>query len=178
MNNAVLARRYAYAFYNIFPRACTLEKSDLLHHINHFFMEHRKMIFFLALPQLNVKNKKKAIQIIVHTIGLPEEYSTLYMLLIQHKRTFLITDVGVQLRHIILEKNNIKECEIVSSVILSNEIQEKIRVLFEQKIECTIKAHFTVDTTLIAGIALKSDTLAWEYSVRKQLHMIKQSLLG
>ena len=106
MNNAVLARRYAYAFYNIFPRACTLEKSDLLHHINHFFMEHRKMIFFLALPQLNVKNKKKAIQIIVHTIGLPEEYSTLYMLLIQHKRTFLITDVGVQLRHIILEKNN------------------------------------------------------------------------
>lgn len=178
MNDRVLANRYAQAFYTIFPQACSVKSSDLLHQMNQFFSGHKKILFLLSLPQLTIHDKKKALQTMVHAIGLPEVYCTLYMLLMQHKRTFLITEVGIQLRRLILQKNNIQECEIVSSVVLTDEAQRQLRLLFEKKIRCTIMAHYTVDTSLIAGIALKSDTLAWEYSVRKQLHMIKQSLLG
>lgn len=177
MKDLLIADKYARAFYHIFPQVCTLEVSEKLFRLHQFFLSHKEAIFFLSLPQIDDAYKQRTIQALLRTVGLSDEYGTLYMLLISQRRVHLIADATLRLRHIILEKYKVLECTIASSVSLDIAVRAQLNSFFEREIGRAIKAHYVVDTSLIAGIALRSDTYVWEYSVRKQLDMVRNSLI-
>ncbi len=69
------------------------------------------------------------------------------------------------------------ECVVATTQELANSEREALNVFFGQQTKHDMRAQYVIDKTLIAGIALRSDTYAWEYSIKKQLHSIKQSLI-
>lgn len=177
MKDILIADKYARAFYDLFPAACGLDVTDKLMRVHRFFLSHKQAIFFVSLPQIDIAHKQKTIHLLMHTVGLPDAYCTLYMLLLNQKRAYLIADVTMQLRTIILQKNKVLECTIASSILLDEEARLQLRSFFERETGRTIRAHYVVDASLIAGIALRSETYTWEYSVRKQLDMVRNSLI-
>jgi len=177
MKDILIADKYARAFYHLFPEACTLDATDRLMRVHQFFLSHKQALFFVSLPQIDGAHKQKIIHMLVHKVGLVDAYCTLYMLLLNQKRASLIADVTMQLRTIILQKHKVLECTIASSILLDEGACQQLRSFFEQETGHIVKAQYVVDTSLIAGIALRSETYAWEYSVRKQLDMVRNSLI-
>jgi len=177
MNNGVLAHRYAQAYYRVFSQSCTLDILEQLAQIASFFTSHKDALFFLGLPQLALAEKKDALVALVNKIGLPKKLIDLFLLLITHKRSILIPRVCVQLRKLILQKNDTLECVVSSAQELAQEERDTLIAFFAQRTKQNIRARYTIDKTLIAGIAMRSTMYAWEYSIRKQLHTINQMLI-
>lgn len=177
MSDLLIADKYARAFYRLFPHLCGLDVIEKLAHVHQFFLSHKQAIFFLSLPQIDDAHKQKTLEVLLLQIGLSDSYGTLYMLLISHKRVHLLADVTLQLRQIIMQKHNVLECTIASSVPLDEGVRMQLCSFFERETGRTVKACYVVDASLIAGIALRSDTYTWEYSVRKQLDMLRNSLV-
>ena len=177
MSSGVLARRYAQAYCNLFSSSCTPNIIEKLAQMNAFFASHKKALFFLGLPQLALSVKKDALTALIEKIGLPKELDNLFLLLIAQKRAILIPQVCMQLRELILQKNDILECTVSSAQELMQEERDMLIAFFAQLTKHDIRAQYVIDKTLIAGIAMHSTTYAWEYSIRKQLHTINQTLI-
>jgi len=177
MNHRVLAHKYANAFYRLFKDICSLDLLDTLQEIATFFSHNKNALFLLNVPQVTLQIKNDALHTITQKIGLPSKINSLFMLLVAHKRASLLPQVCMQLRAIILQKNNMVECEIATTQALTASERMKLSNFFSAQIKHDIRAQYVIDKTLIAGIALRSDTYAWEHSIKKQLHTIKQSLI-
>lgn len=177
MSDRALAHKYAQAFYDVYPNACKMNMLDAIKNVCTFFSAHKKVLFFLGLPQLDVQIKQDAIARILQELKAPIALSALFVLLIAQRRAVLIPRVCAQLRTLILQKNNTIECAITSVQELDAQERETLRAFFERETKHDIHAQYDIDKTLIAGIAMRSTTYAWEYSIRKQLHTIKQSLI-
>ena len=177
MNAGVLARRYAQAYCGVFSQSCTVDMIKKLSQMSAFFASHKKALFFLGLPQLALSIKKDALRALIKKVGVPEDILSLFLLLIAHKRAVLIPQVCMQLRQLILQKNNMLECVVSSVHELAQDERDTLTTFFAQRTKHDIRAQYVIDKTLIAGIAMQSTTYAWEYSIRKQLHTLNQTLI-
>jgi len=177
MKNYVLARRYARAYCGLFPHACNKDLIERLDSLCGFLAQHKKVLFFLGLPQLAVSVKRSALDAIMQKLSLPQELVSLFLLVIAHKRAALLPQVCMQLRELVLVQNGMLECTIAAAQELSAAEKDELITFFSREIGCKIRAQYAIDKTLIAGVALRSTTYAWEYSIHKQLQTINQQLI-
>ncbi len=164
---AIVAKRYAQAFINVFLDTLSLQDYDNMQMaavgIN------KQVLLFLRVPALDYAVKKDALAMLSKRFSLPSSVQKLLQVLLHDNRAFLVCDV---LRYVCLlyrQYKHIAEFAIMSSHPLTRDDIEVIKHFLAQMTGQDIMYTYKIDKELIAGIRLQSDTLLWEYSIRQRL---------
>jgi ATP synthase F1 delta subunit len=171
---AVVAKKYAQAFLNVFDKQITYEDFTHFCLAADFFTQNKQLLFFLSWPIINTQLKVKALKEALKVFRLNKQcFGTLIDLLATHKRTFLIMEVLKQLCVQYKVRHNIMKFSIRSSHELE---KEDLDILSQFLVNLTAKDiiyDYAIEKKLIAGIRLQSSTYLWECSINKQLMQIK-----
>ena len=172
-----LARRYATALLRVCGEQFSQDDCVAMQRAQMFFRSHAPALYFLSLPDLVSQEKKEIVQKLFEMVQLPCCFYDLALLLSRHKRLNLIAQVLAFTLKLYKEQHGIMDFRIESSASLDEAQLQTIQEFLAQKAAKSINYTQGVDKKLIAGIRLQSDTLLWEYSVRKKLRAIRLSVI-
>ena len=174
---ALLARRYATALLRVCGDQFSQDDLLAMQRAVGFFRTHAPALYFLRLPDLAAQAKKEIVQKLFEIVKLPGCFHQLALLLSVHKRLALIAPILTLALELYKEQHGVMDVHIESSSSLDEAQLKIIQEFLARKSAKAINYTHSVDTDLIAGIRLQSDTLLWEYSVRKKLRAIRLSVL-
>ena len=177
INQALLARKYAVAFVNVFGSHIPPEKIPAIKKAIQLLLAKKNLPFFLHLPYLDEKRKYNALaDIIFNQAGLPEVFQQLIELLLAHKRSEIFTLVLRSIYELLKVQKNIQHFIITSSAPLDQKELADITSFLAHTTKATISYETAIDQDMIAGLRLQSRSYFWEHSVQKYLKDIKQVL--
>jgi ATP synthase F1 delta subunit len=172
-SNKDIAKKYAQAFMSVSPKAVAFNDVKKIETAQNFLQTHKRILFFLQLPQFDQERKKSMVADVIEYFSLPHDFSFIFSLLIEHNRSFYIPDVLFWIAQ--LYKNHINSTEF--SIITPQEIEDKqiesIKQFLGHLLNKKIIGIPSIDTSLIAGVRLQSNEHLWEYSIRKHIKALQ-----
>lgn len=171
--NKDIAKKYAQAFMNIFPKSCSFNDLKKIENAQSFLQTHKRTLFFLQLPQFDHERKKSMVADLIDYFSLPHDLAVLMCLLIEHNRSFYIPEVLLWITLIYKDQINSVTFSIQSAHELDNQQLESIKQFLSYLTHKKIIAVPLINTSLIAGLRLQSNEYLWEYSVRKQIKAVQ-----
>ncbi len=178
MNTNILAKKYAQAFLDTHGHLITHDVVQAVKEAALFLAKRNDSLFFLRLSVINEDTKKSMLLEIARLFGLQEPLAPLLDLLARHNRAFLLKEVLEQMYILYNERMNIMEFNVEGVYPLNENELLNIRQFLEAKTGKKIILNPVIDASLVAGLSIKSTTLMWEFSVRKQLDQLKALLRG
>ena len=100
----------------------------------------------------------------------------LIRLMAENKRLTVLPIVFKEFQHYVEEYNAIAEVQVTSAQPLSISQQEKVAAAMEKKLARKIKLNCNVDTSLIAGVIIRTDDFVIDGSSRGQLNRLANEL--
>ena len=174
---STLALRYAKAFLNVFKSTLGQQENASLEKCAQFLDSHLSWLFLCNLSLIPLASKERMIDEVCKQYGLVAAYTTLFLLLVQHQRVFLFSTILRIIKKEYMRDAKIYEFKVESSCILSVEQKISLEAALQQQLgDVTVDCDYCVNPALIAGIAVKSETLVWEDSIRKYLITIGNSV--
>jgi ATP synthase F1 delta subunit len=167
-----IAKKYAHAFMNIYSSA--LSETDLIaiQEAQQFLQTHKRILFFLQLPQCK-KKVAEMVEDLMRYFTLPHVLASLFLLLIQHNRSFYIPAVLFFIGVLYRTSRDIVHFLIISSHRLTGDQRAGIEAFLAYITHKNSTCTYMVQKKVIAGIRMQSDEYIWEYSVRKQLASLR-----
>jgi len=169
----LIAEKYAQAFFNVFGKKVTPDDFYNLVVLAKFCQENKKALFFLELATINDTIKLQKMIDICDMVHLGSRFNPLMKLLVQDGRSYLFGDVIQQVVRVYKRIHAISFFSITSSHPLNEKELEILKTFLVNKTKGDIIYEYKEDKSLIAGIRLQSETMIWEYSIRKQLNNIR-----
>lgn len=173
----LLARRYAVALMRVCGDDFTVDTQVAMKQAIAFFKEHKPALYFLGLPDFPVHEKNVIIHKLLETVKLPECFHALVKLLGEHKRLRLIMPVLLATLALYQDRHGIMDVTVTSADVLQDAQKNIVQQFLAEKIDKKLQYTFQVEEDLIAGIRIQSNTLLWEYSVRKKLRALRLAVL-
>lgn len=167
-----LSRKYANAYLNIHLDDMSNEVIKQLGAASVFFSQKKEGLYFIHLANVDDAIKLKAIMNVMQKFDL-NKLTSLCSLLIEDRRVFLLSRVLHYIRKLYLERMNIMEFDITSTVNLNEKQRAIIENFLEKNTRKKIKAQYSIDPSLIAGLRLQSDQYKWEVSVYQELTRLR-----
>lgn len=171
-----LARRYAVAFLNMYEKKLANSDYSALKKAADFFKEHKQACFLMRLSLLNAQIVKKALLEKRKQFGLSDCFDALFMLIYEHKRTFLLADLFQTILHEADERRGMEFFHISYVGQLLQEKKDRLVAWLQNKTGKTVECRYQEDTGLIAGLRLQSKHYLWETSIRQRLQSIASTL--
>jgi F0F1-type ATP synthase delta subunit len=166
----ILARKYAQAFLNLYIDQITPEGYAALLALQTYLHSHRNALIYFSFPHIALEAKLALFEQLGEKIKPSEPVKTLFETLIRHDRVMLATDVLAKICELYRERKNILLFTIESSHELDATSISIIEDFLARNTGKKIVSKQRVNHSLIAGLRLQSNTLEWEYSIRKQIH--------
>jgi F-type H+-transporting ATPase subunit delta len=170
--NNNITQKYAKAFMAVFPKSFTFTDVKKIEITQKFLQTHKQILLFLQLPQFDQEKKQSMIADLISHFSLPDHFSTIILLLIEHKRSFYIPAVLSSIIQLYKKQTNSIEFFIKSTHNLNEQHIELVKQFLGQLLNKNIIGTPSIDTSLIAGIRLQSDNYLWEYSIRKHIQTL------
>jgi F-type H+-transporting ATPase subunit delta len=167
-----LAYKYANAFLNVYNDRLNFENIKSINNAVQFLPDHRRALFLLQVPIITQAMKKKWVAHFCERFDLIDPLKDLIILLLHHKRAFLLIAVLKAIVDCYQKRHHIENIVVKSSVPLPEKYRQDIERFMNQHIMGIQQYHYKVDPTLIAGIRIQSDTVLWECSMKKRLRDI------
>lgn len=172
-----LTKKYAQAFLNLYSSQLSDQIIEKTAACQLFFNEHKNIHGYLILSTVSFAEKSALLGKICAAFSLPSPFNQLSLVLARQGRIDLFPLI---LQKIILgyrAEKDIHYFTIATSHPIGEHEKSELVCFIEKKVARKIIVDFIVDSSLICGIKIKSDTLAWERSIAKQLKNIKLEAL-
>lgn len=174
MQNLILAKKYARAFIALYADQLTWNELEKIKKFNIYLKEHKETLFYAQLSALDNHMVEKTFKTLLSDFELIYATNNLVALLIQHKRLFLVSNILDYIIKLMKERLNIMEFVIESAAELDNGQRDYIINFLSRSTKKTIVYTTKINRCLIAGVRAYSDTVGWEFSVRKQLEVLSR----
>jgi len=171
---ALLCRRYATAFLNIYGCRLSIGDCKALKDAETVLRAHRSWLVFFDLPDLTDEKREQMIATLIEQLHLPKVLKKLLILVDDHRRIWLLPEMINSLTKLFLERNNLLSFTIMSYPSLSDEQLTTIKDFLMNKTGKQVLYVSKEDGRLIAGIRALSGELLWEYSIKKKLREAQQ----
>lgn len=170
----ILARRYAHAFLNVFYEKLSRQDIVTIESVGNVLNNNPRILFFFKLSVIPDDTKRELVAQWLHEHTVPVAINHLTELLIVHKRLSLLGLVFSDLAALYKQRKGIMEVTVSTSHAVTQEQQKALEQfcalqLPEKKLEYT----YVHDPCLLVGVALQSETVRWERSLRKLLQEIR-----
>lgn len=171
-NNALLAFKYAQAFFQVNRK--NLNEQVYLQVIasEKFFLENKQFTTFFLDKTFSKQDFEVGAKLLVQKLLLPENFVSLIFLLLVERRLAILPKVLQGIARLYCEYVNILPITIYSTYPLQEDEINIVEYFIVRKTGKKVISTFLIDQSLIAGIKVCSDTFVWEYTVRNQLQNI------
>lgn len=166
---ALLCRRYATAFLNIYNDELTLKDCEKIKKAENFLRHHRVILTFFDLPDLKLDRHACMIDLLIERLNLPKVVKPLLLLLDKKRHIWLLPEGLAILETLFFERRNMLAFNIESYPVLSEKQLEDIKGFLRKKTGKEIVSYVKENEKLIAGVRAQSRILLWEYSIAKKL---------
>lgn len=176
LQEEALAQKYAQAFLHIFGDRVTQDILEAMDKFISWYEKDRHQLFYVRLSGIPSQIKSDLVLKLCDHFGLQLLLQPLVRLLGEQGRLLLLITV---LKHIIMgynEQQGIVDVDVISTYPLSTDEQKYIKEFLERIIGKIVHPQLHVDTRLIAGIRLQSETFLWERSIAQQLRALRSSV--
>ncbi len=164
-----IVQKYAKAFSRVYDDTITREIVDRLELAARFLYVHRRALFLLRVSVIDRKVREEAILEFCDRFKLGDAIKKLVKVLLNDKRASLLAPVFEAIGMLYKKRNSIVEIAVTSSCVLSDAQRSSLEAFLARHIVGEKTYTYTVDTSLIAGVRVLSDSCLWEFSIEKQL---------
>ena len=173
-NRLILVKKYSKAFVNTFKDKLSIDDIDLIENLIHYLKQNRNIFIYINLSIVEFKIKKDFFSKLIKLFKLKEFFTDLTNLLLESNRIFLLIYILKDIIKIYMQEIGFIKFNIVSSHNINNKNLEIIKNFLKNKTGKNILTRLSIDKSLIAGIKIYSDELAWQYSIKNYINAIKQ----
>ncbi len=163
------ARKYAQAFFNVYGDTITNDSMERIGQAAQFLRAHRRALFLVNVPGIDRTVKEERLLEFCDRFQLGKEVKKLVHLLLDDKRASLLASVFEALVILYKKQNKIIEITVASSYALTDEQRSVLEAFIARHVVGVRRYVYTIDTSLISGVRVYSDTFLWEFSIAKQL---------
>lgn len=171
-----LSDKYATAFLNLFFNQIDQIQIDNAELFKIFLKSNKKLIIYFEL----IKDKVTISNIfykLINKFNLPNIWFKLINLLSEYKRINLLPEIIKKIIELYQVKKNIYKFNVKSAVELNEDAKQAIFDFLGKATKKEIKINYFISKKLIAGIKIYNNKLQWEYTIAKQLKLLKYSNL-
>lgn len=167
-----IAKKYAKAFLKLYNSHLDERQITYAEEFISFLTSHKRALFYASfIPQS--EEIKNIFSKYFKEFKLLEIWLKLIDILQNHKRLDLLPLVFNNIIKFYNQNQKIYSITVASSIPLTENGKIPIINFLKEKIGSKVKINFIVDKSLIAGIKIYNDTLRWEYSIAKQIKLLK-----
>lgn len=177
ISQKIIARKYAKAFLNLYFDALSDQHIEGLFKFHLFLRENRGILCYLNLPGLNEQVWNDFSTRLYADFTLPQHFAKLIQVLVLKRRVELLPTVVVALLQEFWKRKHVLHFEVTSSLKLSLAQQAAVIAFLTNKTGAAVRAAFAMDSSLICGIKMKSDSYMFEHSIARELKNFEESLL-
>ncbi|HJM68794.1 MAG TPA: F0F1 ATP synthase subunit delta [Candidatus Babeliales bacterium] len=178
VSQGIIAQKYATAFYNVYGDDISLDSFWVLRSAGSYLKYIPGVLFFLTLVDIDPKVREQMIEVLLKKLKLPSSFTQLILLLMKHRRVFLLPLVLQFLMELCQEKHNALLFTISTPKHLEDDAdKQEIERFLHRLSGCHILAEYTCDTNLIAGTRALNKNYLWEYSIENKMWSITNSLV-
>ncbi len=170
-----LSRRYALAFLEVNADRLSSDDIQAFERASNFFKCHKQVSFLLDLSLLTFEDKRHAITQFLHNLHLPLSCSSLFELVLRHKRSLLFPDIFDQLAQLYRARLGIVLFTVESALPLTDQEKKDVELFLKSQITATIECSYVIDESLIAGIRMYNEKYLWEHSAKAQLRALSNT---
>lgn len=164
-----VADKYAVAFLNVYGNKLTLADVKNIDQAARFLAGQRRALLLLQVPLIARSIKLQGLRELSYKFALIAPINTLVAMLLDHKRAYLLAAVMKAIVYRYEKQHYIHTIIIKSAMKLPERYQHDIVQFIDRQVSGTKQYQYEIDTTLIAGVRIQSDTFLWEYSIDKKL---------
>ncbi len=177
---SAVARRYARAAVDAAAEKGKDEVDSLLDGLIAFrdsYKESAELRELLANPSL-AGERDAALLAFAKKLGLSELSVSLVRLLVENERLELIGEVTEQVDQLSDDLAGRMHASVVSAIPLSDPQKKRIEKALERRFERPVDATIEIDPEILGGLVVRIGDLTIDSSVRRQLELVRQQLLG
>lgn len=136
-------------------------------------------LFYRAvmLPIYDMSFKKEIVGDVAKKMDLSMPVLNLLLLLVENDRLRLLPFVAQEYSKFVDEKENVIRGKLYSPYPVENEVVREIETILKEKLKKDVVLTIFEEKSLIGGLKLILDGIIIDGSIRKQLDMIKETLL-
>lgn len=168
-DQAILAKRYARAFINVFGDRISYDDCVTFQRVSATLRSHHGWLPFFQAPDMTDERREQMVIMLQEQLRMPAICERLINLLIDHNRMALLPDVCDAIARIFFDDHHVAVFAITSFPELTAEQVEYVRTFLADQLDRRIMYSYQVNKRLIAGIRAQSSTVLWEYSLLKKL---------
>ena len=169
------ASAYAHAYLNLYEKELNRASIEAIDQAAHFLHEHRRALFLLKVPVMGEAVKRDGMRELQKRFQLPNSILNLFDLLLHNGVAGLLAAIFSCIVHEYYKRNSIEQIRIISSYDLSESEKKEWKAFADARFPGEKEYRFEVDTRLIAGIKIMSDTMLWESSIERYLRECTQA---
>jgi F-type H+-transporting ATPase subunit delta len=130
----------------------------------------------LESPALNAEVKRRVIEDLAAAMKLDSAVRNFIFLLVDHRRTELLSEIQQAFREELNARLGIVEAEVTSARELSAGEKKELTSVLEQRTGKKIEAQFQEDGALLGGAIVRLGSTIYDGSVREQLNRLREQL--
>lgn len=131
----------------------------------------------IVMENSSISSAKK-IEILTSIFGnkIDEKLMNFLKLLVEKNRFGEFDSIVISFNEFLDKKSNKKNVEVISPIELNFETKSNILFKLEHKLNCEVVPHWTVDESIIAGLAFKFDDYVIDTSVRNKIENLCKNI--
>lgn len=131
---------------------------------------------FLANPAVPLESKQAVLEKIVARLGAGAELRNFLFLLVDHRRTELLGEIGAAFEVELRTRLGVAEAQVLSARELSAGEKAELTGALERVTGKKIEARYGLDAGLIGGAVVRIGSTIYDGSVREQLGRLRARL--
>lgn len=172
-----VAKKYALAYMNVFGDLMTEQDYEAVKRAARSLKKNKRLIFFWRLTVIDPVIKALSVEQIGKKYLLSPSIKKLCYLLIERSQLFLIPELFAIIEALYCQRHSIENFVITSACDLAEDEKSTIVHYLATSTQKNIAYSCAVNKNLIAGFRMQSNFFLWEYSIRKNLHLLQLSLI-
>lgn len=127
-------------------------------------------------PAVPADQKRRLLDAIVQREGIEKHVRNLVAVLIDHRRIHFLERITVQLEKELDARLGLAEAHITSARELGDGEKRALEAQVEKVTGKKVRAHFTLDASLLGGALIRVGSTIYDGSVKGQLEKIKEAI--
>ena len=167
-----IASRYALAL-------CSLGNSNELltelHSVSEILKTSNDLNSFLLNPIISVSDKKEVLEKVFCDYS--QNLKNSLFVLVEKNRFSYFESIVEEFKHLLDEKNNVKQVEIISAVELLDDEKNNLIDKLNRKLNCSVRASYSIDESILAGLVIKIGDKVIDNSLKTKFAGLKRQLI-
>jgi len=174
----LISKRYAYALFEAGLELNKLKEfKDDLSSVVDVLLKEAELRKVLLHPKVAKDEKKELLNCIFNGRIATEVLNFLYVL-VDKRRANVIMEINREFIELYNEHENIIEVTAVTSVLMDDNVKNKLRITLENKLNKKVQLKNVVDKDIIGGVLLNIGNKVIDGTVKGQLQEIEKAMKG